>query len=164
MKMREKVMTNWTIKLTLISLVIFLHTAASAADVSKQIKKGFQAGNVLGCITRMELYAANAQNLYENPDPDFSKKSIESILKISIPYRDNVMQAAWDLMPTDDWDAFYQLQYQIVASNFDTRNVFSDTFGCVSDLMSIGVIYPKVDPKDMPPEQMEILMQQMQQK
>ena len=165
MKIREKVMTNWIIKLTLISLVIFLHTGAWAADVSKQMKKGFQAGNVLRCITRLEMYAANAQNLYQNPDPDYAKKSAEFVLKISIPYRDNVMQAAWDLFPqNDDWDAFYQLQYQQVVLNFDTRNVFIDTFGCMGDLMSIGVIYPKVDPKDMPPEQMEILIQALQQK
>ena len=86
MKMGEKFMTNWIIKLTLISLVIFLHTGAWAADVSKQIKKGFQAGNVLGCITRMELYAANAQNLYENPDPDFSKKSADFFSTNIAPY------------------------------------------------------------------------------
>ena len=81
MKIKGKVMTNWITELTIISMVIFLHTGARAADVSKQIKKGFQAANDLRCITRLEMYAANVQNLYENPDPDYGKKSAEFIAR-----------------------------------------------------------------------------------
>ena len=66
---------------------------AFAKDVSSEIKTQ-NSGLILGCITRLDLYAANAKDLVENPNQNFARVGAEPYLKVAIPYRENVRNAA----------------------------------------------------------------------
>ena len=147
---------------TLTSLLVS-SANVEAKDVSGELTAGYVNSTILSCIIRLEIYAAQSQNLIENPDKDFQRKSNEFALKFSMPYRDNVVQAAWNLAPFDDWDAFYQMQYEQVRLHFETNNVFFDTLTCVRGLLAYGVMYPEItDPENTPPEQQKIFLEYMQ--
>ena len=158
--MKYVILTTYTI-----ICLIMTQTNVFAKDVSNQMT-GYNSGIVLSCTTRMGLYAGNSKNVFEMPDPNFTKTMVENTIKISIPYYDNVRNAAWKVYPLNqDWDKFYQTQIDLVNKNYNTNNVFFDTMGCVQDLMRLGVMYPKPsDPSKMPPEQMSILKKLMQKK
>lgn len=97
------------------------------------------------------------------PDPNFQKTLVQNALEVSMPYKENVYNAAWQAYPANnDWNAFYDQQMGLIDMNYKTNNVFFDTFVCVRDLIHFGVIYPlPEDPSKMPPEQVEIMMEQM---
>ena len=130
---------------------------AFAKDVSNEIKTQ-NSGLILGCITRLDLYAANAKDLVENPDQNFARTGGETYLKVAIPYRENIRNAAWAAYPIRDWEAFFEQQSTLVNMNYQTNNVFFDTMTCVQDLMLYGVMYPKnLNPDEIPAEQKAII-------
>ena len=154
-------------KITIIYLLVsFFITATNvtAKDVSNEITVG-SSGLILGCMTRLGMYSEESKNLYEIPDqktdPDAQKIMVRNALQISIPYFENIRNAAWSLYPGEDWDEFYSLQVEQVNLFYQTNNVFFDTMSCVLDLMKHGVMYPRFT-DEMPPEQEEIMMQQIQ--
>ena len=141
-------------------LLVF-HNPSFAKDVSNEIT-GTKASLVLSCIIRLEIYAENTLNMFEMPDPNYQKSLTKTALMISMPYKENIINAAWTELKTlylNDWDAFYSQQIDSVSLNFETNNVFFDTFTCVRELVQAGVIYPlQENPSKMPPEQRQILM------
>jgi hypothetical protein len=132
---------------------------AFAKDVSNEIKTQ-NSGLILGCITRLDLYAANAKDLVENQNLALAG---ETYLKVAIPYRENIRNAAWAAYPTQDWEAFLEQQSTLVNMNYQTNNVYFDTMTCVQDLMLYGVMYPKnLNPDEMPAEQKAIIKSLME--
>jgi len=132
---------------------------AFAKDVSNEIKTQ-NSGLILGCITGLDLYAANAKDLVENQN---LARAGETYLKVAIPYRENIRNAAWAAYPTQDWEAFFEQQSTLVNMNYQTNNVFFDTMTCVQDLMLYGVMYPKnLNPDEMPAEQKAIIKSLME--
>ena len=141
--------------------VLFFFKTSYGKDVSNEITVS-QSGLVVGCIVRLDMYAANTLNLFEMPDPNFQSNMVINALKVSMPYMQNVLDAAWEKYPINDWDSFYSAQINQVNLHYETRNVFFDTFTCVRDLSRLGIIYPLVeDMAKMPPEQKKILMDQI---
>jgi len=140
-------------------LISFFITATNvnAKDVSSEITVT-NSGIILGCITRFEIYGGESKNILEDQNADEQKSANRLSLLVSIPYFENIRNAAWSVYPANqDWDAFYLQQVEQVKSLFKTNNVFTDTFSCVGSLMSYGVMYPPIGPNGPAPEQMKII-------
>ena len=147
-------------------VTFFIDTNVSAKDISSEITVA-ESGAILGCLTRFEIYASNSKNIFPNEDPNFTKKMVAGSLKISVPYIENIKNAAWEKYPIKNWDAFYAQQVGEVKDSYQTNNVFFDTMNCVQDLLLYGAMYPKEGrvisegTGEMPPEQQKIMMEMM---
>ena len=121
------------------------------ANRVRQIKPSF----TLDMVTRASELKSQGEDVinFSAGQPDFNTP-------------ENIRNAAWGGYPLNqDWDQFYSGQVEIANKNYETNNVFFDTFVCVRDLVAIGVIYPiPKDPSKIPPEQMSIMKKLMQPK
>ena len=147
-----------------LTIISFTPTLGNAKDVSSEITMS-NSGLILGCITRLQIYADRTQNIMEMPDKNFSKNQAHQTIEISIPYMKNIRDAAWSKYPGKDWNAFYKQQNELVELHLETTNSWYDAMTCTQQLLTIGVFYPVVkDPSKMPPEQRAIFMKIMQRK